>query len=102
MMVATAATVAEALTFFKSRDFDLVVTNLLGRGTGTTMSKEMMSLMPAVRSKALNCRIRILTSVITPFIQSGRACKTPRYVVEATTSDAPLIAQTQPSDRWLS
>ena len=46
MMVATAATVAEALTFFKSRDFDLVVTNLLGRGTGTTMSKEMMSLMP--------------------------------------------------------
>jgi DNA-binding NtrC family response regulator len=47
--VSTAATVPEALALFKSRDFDVVVTDhLLGRETGTAMAKEMKRLKPVV------------------------------------------------------
>src|ERR1035437_2020416 len=47
--VSTVATVWEALALFKSRDFDLVVTDhLLGRETGTAMAKEMKRLKPTV------------------------------------------------------
>jgi PAS domain S-box-containing protein len=48
-LVFTAGTASEALAIFKSRDFDLVVTDhLLGRETGTAMAKEMKRLKPHV------------------------------------------------------
>jgi DNA-binding response OmpR family regulator len=47
--VFTAETVSKALELFKSRDFDLVITDhLLGRETGTSMAKEMKRLRPTV------------------------------------------------------
>ena len=48
-LVSTAANVSEALALFKSRDFDVVVTDhLLGRETGKAMAKEMKRLKPYV------------------------------------------------------
>lgn len=47
--MSTAETVSKALALFKSRDFDLVITDhLLGRDTGTAMAKEMKRLRPTV------------------------------------------------------
>ncbi len=47
--MSTAATVSKALALFKSRDYDLVITDhLLGRQTGTAMAKEMKRFKPAV------------------------------------------------------
>jgi PAS domain S-box-containing protein len=47
--VSTATTVSEALALFKSRDFDVVVTDhLLGRETATAMSMEMKRLKPDI------------------------------------------------------
>jgi DNA-binding response OmpR family regulator len=46
-LVSRAGTVADALALFKSRDFDLVITDhLLGRETGTAMAEEMKRLKP--------------------------------------------------------
>jgi PAS domain S-box-containing protein len=47
--VATAGTASDALTVFKSGNFDLVITDhLLGRETGTAMAREMKRLKPHV------------------------------------------------------
>jgi len=47
--VSTASTVSESLALFKSKDFDLVVTNHLpSRETGTAMAKKMKRHKPNV------------------------------------------------------